>query len=369
MVDFGAIIGESAEWTKQVLFKPFNLKKWLILAFIAIMAGAMSNGCNFNSGGGGSNDHHYESQQQEQGTCPSGANEAAPGTSACAPAANTDVPSPGVMGVALTIIAVVATFFIALVLILMWLGSRFSFVFLEDVIKNDASIKAPFGANADAGNSYFRFNIVFMLVFLSLLGSLIYIFVVSLIKSGLIDVSNPSSEQLMGFLLMAIPVLLLGFILFVITGLISLITIDLVLPIMYRERIRTLAAWGKAWALVRKNVGNLIVYILIKVGLGIGAGIAYLLLFIAGFIVVVIPMGLIAFALWLISKTMPAAAIFPYWLVIGLILTPVCIFLLYCLMALNLPFAVFFRTYSLKFLERLDPQYAFIKTEKPVAAQ
>ena len=65
MVDFGAIIGESAEWTKQVLFKPFDFKKWMALTFIALMAGAMSNVCNFNSGGG--NNSHYEQKQQQAG--------------------------------------------------------------------------------------------------------------------------------------------------------------------------------------------------------------------------------------------------------------------------------------------------------------
>ena len=354
MVDFGAIIGESAEWTKQVLFKPFNFKKWMVLTFIALMAGAMSNGFNFHSGGG--NNSHYEQKQEQQQS------------GSCQPA-KAKAPSPAEAGVIIAIVAVIAVVVIALMLILMWLGSRFSFVFLEDVIKNDASIKAPFGANADAGNSYFRFNIVFTAVFLAILGFLIYLVVVALIKSGLINVHNPSPEQVIKFILMLLPTLILGFITFLITAIVALITVDLAMPIMYKERIRTLAAWGKAWPLVKKNAGNFTVYILIKIGLGMGAGIVYLLAFIAGFIIVAIPVALVVLALWLITKTVPHIAILPYWIFFGVILTPVCMFLLYCLMALNLPFAVFFRTYSLKFLEKLDPQYAFIKTEKPVAAQ
>ena len=358
MVEFGAIIGESAEWTKQVLFKPFDFKKWMVLTFIALMAGAMSNGCNFNSGG---NNNHY-AQKQEQ-------HQAAPGASAAVQAPADKKPSPAEIKTIITIIVAVAIAIIALVVILMWLGSRFSFVFLEDVIKNDASIKAPFAANADVGNSYFRFNIVFITIFLAIFGFLIYLVVAALIKSGLINVPKPSAEQVIKIILMLIPAIIIALILFTITAVISLIMRDLAVPIMYKERIRSLAAWGKSWVLIKKNAGNFVVYVLIKMGLGIGAGIVYLLAFIAGFLIVAIPVGLVVFVLWLIQKTVPGIAVLPYWIFFGVILTPVCLFLLYCLMALNLPFAVFFRTYSLKFLEKLDPQYAFIKTDKPVAAQ
>ncbi|MFA5339235.1 MAG: hypothetical protein WC317_03685 [Candidatus Omnitrophota bacterium] len=351
MVDFGAIIGGSAEWTKQVLFKPFNFKKWMVLAFIAIMAGAMSNGCNLNSGGNGS---HYEQKQEQQESGPQAAAKAQ---------------SAEETGMIIAAVAVVAVIVIAVALVLMWLCSRFSFVFLEDVIKNDASIRAPFGANADAGNSIFRFNLVFTAAFLAILGFLIYLVIAALVRSGLINVSDPTPKQVVEIILMLLPALIIGSIVFIITGIVALITVDLVIPIMYKERIRVLAAWGKAWALVKKNSGNFIVYILIKMGLGIAAGIAYLLAFIAGFIIVAIPIGLFVLALWLIQKTVPGISILPYWIFFGVVLTPVCLFLLYCLMALNLPFAVFFRTYSLKFLEKLDPQYAFIKTEKPVAPQ
>ncbi len=355
MVDFGAIIGESVIWTKQVLFKPFNFKKWMVLTFIALMAGSMSNGCNFNPGGGhgGGNNSHYEQKQEQKQAVPEAAKKQAAAQAR----------------VIITTIVIIAVIFIALMVIFMWLGARFSFVFLEDVIKNDASIKAPFGANADVGNSYFRFNIVFVTAFFAVLGFLVYLIIAALIKSGLINVSTLSPEQVIKLVLMLVPALIIGSIAFIIAAVISLIMRDLAVPIMYKERIRSLAAWGKSWALIKKNAGNFVVYVLIKMGLGIGAGIVYLLAFIAGFIIVAIPVALVVFALWLITKTVPHIALLPYWIFFGVVLTPVCLFLLYCLMALNLPFAVFFRTYSLKFLEKLDPQYAFIKTDKPVAAQ
>lgn len=363
MVDFGAIIGESAGWTKKALFNPFSFKKWMVLTFIALLAGAMSNGCNFNSGGG--NKGHYESQQEAPKSAAEGE------AQACAPIMK-QKPAREDTVLILTIMGALIAFFAAILILFTWLGSRFSFVFLEDIVKNDASIKAPFAANKEQGDSYFKFNIAFMCIFLALLGLLIFFAVLACAKMGVFDSFNtphrPDTAVALGFIAVLIIFFLALMAFIFIATMVSVITIDLVLPIMYKEKIRIRAAWGKAWALVKKNAGNFAVYILIKIGLGIGAGLVYVLAFIICFIVALIPVALLGFGFWLIGKSIPVAALIPYWIIAGVILTPICAFLLYCLMALNLPFAVFFRTYSLKFLERLDPQYALIKTEKPVAA-
>ncbi len=332
MVDFGAIIGDSADWTKKVLFHPFNFKKWLILAFIAIMAGSMSNGCNYNSG----NNHQYESQQQESGTC------AAPS------AAGQD------MTAFWAVFGSVMLFVVALVLLLMWLGSRFAFVFIEDIVKNDASIRRPFADNAVAGNSYFKFNILFMGIFLITLLLFIGMGIFIYMRSAF---------------LVFIPLILVFLVVVSAVGIFSVMLIDLTLPIMYKDRIKTLAGIAKSWAIVKANKGNFVVYILIKIGLGIGAGIAYTIAAIGAAIVVLIPVVLVVVALYFLSKVLPAAAVLPYWIITGVILTPICVFLFYCLMSLNLPFAVFFRSMSMKFLEKLDPQYVLIPSEKQVAAQ
>jgi len=339
MVDFGAIIGDSAEWTKKVLFKPFNFKKWLILAFIAIMTGSMSNGCNFNDG------RNYEEsqkgqQEQKQGECvPSDGSAGTAGIDAAA---------------AWVILGSVILFIVALLLLFTWLGSRFSFVFIDDIVRNDASIRKPFSGNADIGNSYFKFNIVFMLVFLTALAVFIGLGVAIYVKSAFIAF---------------IPLILVFGAAMLAIGVFMTMLIDLVLPIMYKDRIKALAGIGKAWALVKANKGNFVVYLLIKIGLGIGAGITFMLAFIAAGIVLLIPVVLVVVALYFISKTLPAAALLPYWVIAGVILTPIVIFLLFCLSSLNLPFAVFFRSMSMKFLEKLDPQYALIPSEKQVAAQ
>ena len=47
-IDVGDIIKKSFERTVLILFKPFTLKKWLMLLFIAWLAGALAGGGNFD---------------------------------------------------------------------------------------------------------------------------------------------------------------------------------------------------------------------------------------------------------------------------------------------------------------------------------
>ena len=43
-IEIKTLIGLSVERTKLILFQPFNLKKWIKLIFIAVLAGAISSG-------------------------------------------------------------------------------------------------------------------------------------------------------------------------------------------------------------------------------------------------------------------------------------------------------------------------------------
>ncbi|MFA5499499.1 MAG: hypothetical protein WC404_00290, partial [Candidatus Omnitrophota bacterium] len=211
MVDFGAVIGDSADWTKKVLFKPFNFKKWLILAFIAIMAGSMSNGCNFNDG------RHYEESRQEQQEQKQG--ECVPSDGSASGSARTEAPVDA--ATAWAIFGSVMLFIVALLLIFMWLGSRFSFVFIDDIVRNDASIRKPFSDNAVAGNSYFRFNIVFMLVFLLGIASFVGLGILIYVQAAFIAF---------------IPLILVFTVAVAAVAVFMAMLTDLALPIMYKDR-------------------------------------------------------------------------------------------------------------------------------------
>jgi hypothetical protein len=286
MVDFGAVIGDSVNWTRKMLFRPFNLKKWLILAFVAIMAGAMSNGCNLNTSGG--NDNHYESSQ-----------------SCSSPAAPSDCGQLGTpeMAVVWTVLGIAILFVLLIVVLFTWLAARFSFVFIEDIVKDDASVKKPFADNAEIGNSYFKFALLFMLTFFACVVAMIALGIFIFAKSGLMAAFSspePSGSAIGGFLLVFIPFLVVFVIVAAGVGIFSTMVVDLALPIMYKDKARVLAGIGKAWDIVKANKGNFVVYLLIKLGLGIGAGIAYLIVFILGLLIALVPMILLVAVLYFI---------------------------------------------------------------------
>lgn len=351
IVDFGEIISSSMKRTTTVLFKPFDLKKWMLFILIAFLAGSLSNGCNLNL-----NNNFQEATNQEQSRTEQDTFKA-PETGANQPL------SPEQRRFVITLVIILVAAVVALIIFLMWLGARFSFVFLEDVVKNDASIKAPFKANRDSGNSYFLFNFSAMSLILVLFAGIVYLGGISLVKADVFAKTVTNIKQVMEILLMALPYLIMLTVLFLTAGVIFLIASNFVVVVMFKDRINVTRAWAKVWGLLRKNIMNFILYLLLRIGLYIGAGIIYFLVSIVSIIAVMIPLGLTGLLLYFISKAIPAGFLVGYWAAIGVIATPVILFLLYCLIGLYLPFAVFFRAFSVRFLGKLDPQYDIMPNE------
>src|SRR3989338_2556858 len=175
MVNFGEIINSSASWTIAVLFKPFNFKKWMLLTLIALLAGSLSsgfNGCNFNY-------RNFDSVRASKSTVES---------SPEAPAPSRDKPlSPEEKAVIIGVVAVCVVIVLLLIVLFSWLGGRFSFVFIEDVIKRDASVKVPFTANREIGDSYFLFNLGFIFSYLISFGLIVFLGIMSCVKSGIFN--------------------------------------------------------------------------------------------------------------------------------------------------------------------------------------
>ncbi len=355
MVNFGEIINSSANWTITVLFKPFKFKKWLIFAFIAVMAGFMSTGCNLNF-----NDfvRNIDKGKEAHASQPSITLKSA-GVSSPAAADNEPLTREEIR-IVIIIIAAIVLIVLALIVLFAWLGSRFSFVFLEGVAKNDASIAAPFKANRELGNSYFLFNLGFYGVSAVLFGGIIYLGVTALIKAGAFDNDVTDIKQVIGLLMIILPHLLFMLVLVPAHCLTSLIATNFVVVVMFKDRIGVLGAWRKALSLLKKNTANFIIYILIRTGFYICAAITYFVSSLIYLLAVLIPTALLGAAFYFISRYIMAPYLTAYWVMIGIVSAPPVLFALYCMMSLYLPFAVFFRTFGVKFLGRIDPRYDLI---------
>ncbi len=347
--NFSEIITASWEWTKTILFRPFNLKKWLVLGLIALLAGQLTYGFNFK----GSFNQPEVKKSQETAVIESD------------PGINGQPSYPSGSSFFKRLFLVVKEkqkiFFILTLLIIFvffisaWLYSHFSFVFIEAVVKNDAAVKKPFRNNKASGQSYFLWNILVSLAgltFIILMTVFTFIFL--------------SGREKMAFnLFFLVMTLIISGIIF---SLLSFIVRNFILPVMYKDKTGVLKAWPKVFNIILANKGDVWLYLLIKVGLILAAsflamGVVMLISF-----SLIVPLGITTGILFLGYRIMPDFLRFVYTgasLGVG---RSVLLFIIFCINCFFLPVPVFLQTFNLKFLARIDEKYDVFKiTSKEVS--
>ncbi|MFA5008466.1 MAG: hypothetical protein WC546_04530 [Candidatus Omnitrophota bacterium] len=363
MVKFGEIIGASLEWTATVLFRPFSPKKWLILAFVAFLAGSLAGG-NFNSSKSDRFSRTKEASAAQQ-YVDNSFQVAKIQTPEEKPIPKEEFKSflkksasiPVIFFVTLIVIAAIAVF-----LLLLWVCSRFYFIFLEDVTKNDASIVLPFRSNKKIGNSFFRFNILFLFFVICITALFIFLGFISLSKMGALN--NPAAVGFWKILSVLLPLILLFILVILIILLIAVVINDFVTIVMLRDKVKVTQAIKKVVSILSLNKLNFSLYILIKIGLAIASSIIYNIISFITVMSLLFPVGIIASILYFIFRAIPKNAQSIFAVVVMIVAIPIVLFLWYCFMCMYLPFAVFFRTFSVKFFGKLDSRYnLFVYTD------
>lgn len=135
-------LAEGWRWMVGMLFRPFNIGKWLVIGFAAWLAGLAGSG---GGGGGGPNvpgswggdDRHGIGEAVRHGWDRLMSHEAMAGM---------------VFAAVLTLIAVI--------LIVLWVSSRGKFIFLDNVVHDRAAIAEPWRRYKQSGNSLFLFRLI-----------------------------------------------------------------------------------------------------------------------------------------------------------------------------------------------------------------
>src|ERR1051326_4666845 len=159
------------EWMKAMLFRPFDIGRWLTIAFAAFIAGGTggSGGGNFGRVGQWRNqDWKYRM------------------TSHC----DWQI-EPWVV---IALIAAIVIFALIVGLILAWVTSRGRFVFTDCIVRNRAAIVEPWKEFRREGNSFFLFVVIVFFGTLFVLGLL------GLVGWGLFMVLHPSGENAPGLI-------------------------------------------------------------------------------------------------------------------------------------------------------------------------
>jgi hypothetical protein len=228
------------ERTKQVLFRPFDIQKWLLLGFCAWLAYLGEGG-----GGGGNLGGQF---------------------------AGDDV-SRDIEDVwrwildHLTLIVVLAAILLLLGIVSMWLSSRGKFMFLDGVVRDRAAVAEPWRRFRTLGNSLFGFRLVVALLFLAVFGTLATLMVRELLELGIVEGGFGPEDVLALFLWVAafVPVVFVALLL-------TMTMNDFVVPIMWLRQVRVLAAWREVLAFLSANLWTFVLYVLVKFVLALAIG-------------------------------------------------------------------------------------------------
>jgi len=320
-------IAPAFNYMAKVLFKPFSFVKWLKLGLVAFLV-------SLGSGGAGGNFNFNFPSKQE-------------------------IPSETVnqfsqigqwieSHLALVIIIGILAFLLIMIIlaILIYFSSRFSFVYLDSVVKNDVQIKQSYKDNKVNGWSYFLWRIIFaliaLLVILLLIGVPTTILVLIGIKKGF-TVSIILLLILTGLVFIGLIILL---------AVIGQFTTDFVLPIMYLRKLRILEAWKVLLALMRNNKGHFFLYLLMRIVLGL-----------ASVMILIVPCCLVGcifapFYMLMVGLVLLALKYPLIWIIIvlcGLIINLISSFVYQTIFS---PVTVFFRVYPLIYLEGFGDEFA-----------
>ncbi len=293
------------ERMKKILFRPFDLNKWFMLGFSAFLADLLGGSFSYSNTLREKIDlHNYDI------------------TDGMRKAWEWLADNPLWFG----LIASGSLLVIALLVLFNWLSSRGKFMFLDNVVHDTALIEAPWKEFRKEGNSLFLWRLVFgIIIFAGLL--LLGILFFTTFSFGI-------SEDFGLELLFPVLWLILLFLLWiVVVGYISLFLNDFVVPIMYRYRISTTAAWRRFLPLLKEHFWYFFLYGLFIFFIGIAVTIA---LIIAALMTCCIGLLLL---------------VIPYINSVAL-----------------LPVTVTFRSLSLYFLEQFGPDYRLFTEEAADAA-
>lgn len=353
------LIGLSFKRTIFILFQPFCFKKWLFLILIAFLAGAMGTG----AGSGGS---HYRLQEREkirEVREVSGENNvtAVPAYRLERNFFNYDFLKEKQFGsfnginfkTLPFIILFLFVFFILFISI--WLGSRFKFIWFNSLVKNDASLAGPFKDYKKQGNSLFKLYLLLFFVLLGVLGLITFwIAILSQRFSGYYGLRGMSGllEAVKVFFLPGLFTVALFSCLFFLYFLID----HFITTIMAIDRSSFSQAFSKLVAIYKKNWKEFWFYILVFFSL-------YLLSKIISVVLVLILILLFAIGAALLFGIPYLIFVFlfqamPLFIIYAAIIAiPFFLAVIFMLISANLPFVIFFRTFSLYFMASLDCGY------------
>jgi len=359
-VKIETLITKSINRTKLILFKPFSMKKWFCLLLIAYLAGNLGGGSGNFSGmdrkakkAEAAEQEYLIDANDEQDTgqeYTDGWDRSARGTSK-----NNFCPLKSTVGPWIfLVIGILGTVFLVIVILFTWLSSRFKFIWLNSIMANDASIAEPFKRFSKEGNSLFKFFLALMFAGLVFFGLIAFWVYTNGAATGVFEKDNNLSfMQLVNVFALPAVVLIIGIIALAI---IHIIIDHFVVTIMGIEHCLFKPAWEKFTDILSNNKKDFVIYFLVLIGLGIATVIlSFLIAFICVIALLIVAAVLFGLPFLLFSALLKLKIVFIIFaIILGI---PFFAVVMLLLMSIGLPFAVFFKSFSLYFISSLECGY------------
>ena len=260
-------LGRAWNRMKLALFKPFDLNKWLIVGFNAFLAGLLEghNGGSGSRAGGGDDLSFGEFLRLPQRGW-EWLND-----------------HPGwFIG-----IIFIAFFLFCLGILLTWLSSRGTFMFIDSVALNRAEIAKPWREKSREGNSLFVWRLVFGL--LTFVGIILIFSVFFRGASYMYNTVSPGDVPIFFIVIMAL--IFLGFL--IVVGYISLFLTGFVAPLQFKHGLTTTEAWGRFLQIFGKHFFHFIlfgfVWFILNFAVVMGIIFAGLMTCCVGLLIIIIP--------------------------------------------------------------------------------
>ena len=231
--------GEAFELTKKILFRPFDLKKWFVIGFAAWLSNLGSGNYSFRFN---RNDWKNVSWFQDLDDM------------------ITQIPH----WILWSGLGVIILLVLALMIVIAWLRARGRFMFIDCIVKNRGAIAEPWREFRNQGNSYFLFGLLVGFIILIILAAASLPFMLPIVR-GVTFLHMHDVYLICVIALWAVVLLLL----ILAWALIS----HFMIAVMYRRRCLAGEAFRIALSLIANYPGEITLYCLFWIVLGIGTAI------------------------------------------------------------------------------------------------
>lgn len=365
-------------WNQMValLFRPIRWKVWLKLLLIAWLSGYLGQGgCN---GGNFNIPTQPDTKKHEPAAVPP-AREKTPGKTikekeVSKPYTYRDLrkdlrdAEEQAANYVVFILAAVA-FFALFIALFAWLAARFSFVFVDVLTSGQVAIIEPFKRHREVAWTYFLWIFIFGIVVIGIMISFFVFAGLSMLQlyaaTPNLPIENFFSEQFWKLFSILASYIIGLVVFFILMGIVGIWQADFVVAIMYQKRCNVLEAWQTYLRQVRAAPWDAVKYILWRWLIGIVVAVIYGIAMLAVMMVLFI-VGLICFLIGAGVVALIPVLQWPLTAIGIMAIVVVTMALMFAMLLTMVPTAVWFRFFSLRYLQALNIGFHFFNDTPPL---